>query len=242
MSVILKPNMNAVEITWRALTNIKARSVSIVSAEGGEGNSLVANAIARRAVIAFGKPVLLVDLSDVTPPPMLTDENHQEREVESDDFYLTDQHQDDGIVRDMATRVGILSRPDRSDPVWREPALLRARVDEWLKDWAFVVFDTAPLLTREAEAVPPTGVASSSDACIMVTLAGVTPVNRIAEAKSILERSEARLIGALLNDRENPPLLSELERETFRLQKFFPNQMTKFRNWMRHSSILGVTI
>lgn len=240
LAAVLKTQSPCVEAAWRALTAARARSVAIVSAEGGEGVSLLASAIARRAVASSGRPALIVDLSDVAPPPLLTDEHREERDTPIiGDGPIT---VDDGIVRDLATRVGFLGRPDRSEATWREPTLLSARIDEWSAEWSFIVFDTAPLLTREADAVPPTSVAAACDACLMVALAGVTPANRILEAREGLDRAGAKLIGALLNDRENPALLAELERQTFRLQRFLPRRMAGMREWMRRSAVLGVTI
>lgn len=242
MPVMMKTQAPAVEAAWRALTGIRARSVAVVSAEGGEGVSLLASAIARRAVHSSGKPVLIVDLSDITPPPLLTDENSHERGDVIEPNLEETLGLSDGITRDIATRIGFLSRPDRAEAVWREPGLLATRIDEWLLEWGFIVFDTAPLLTREADAVPPTSVAAACDATIMITLAGVTPTNRIMEAKSGLDRARANLIGVLLNDRENPALLAELERQTFRLVRFMPKKMAALREWMRRSAVLGVTI
>ena len=62
-----------------------------------------------------------------------------------------------------------------------------------------------------------------------MTLAGRTPSGRVREAREQLAAAGANLIGAVLNDRENPSLLSELDRETWRLGRMLPRQMAALR-------------
>ncbi len=105
-----------------------------------------------------------------------------------------------------------------------------------------MVFDTAPLLSREEGALSGVTVAAAADATILVTLAGRTPASQIRAARDALNAAGARLIGTVLNDRDNPSLLSELERETYRVAPLLPRLMANLRGRMRRSALLGVRV
>ena len=92
-----------------------------------------------------------------------------------------------------------------------------------------VVLDTAPLLSGDADIIPGATAAAAADATILVTLAGRTPSNRVREAREKLTAAGASVIGAVLNDRDNPSLLAELDRESWRLSTIFPRQMANLR-------------
>ncbi len=47
--------------------------------------------------------------------------------------------------------------------------------------------------------------------------------------KEKLKLKKVNLIGSIINDKNNPSLLTELQRETYRLNRLFPNVMAKLR-------------
>ena len=168
--------------------------------------------------------------------------------------------QPDEIVRVEEMNLAVLGTigPDTAN-AWRERVRLTEQLAAWRADWGTVVLDTAPLLTTERRRGRRTGAAdrraspdggeiagitpaAAADVCILVTLAGGTSGTRIREAREKLAAAGANLIGAILNDRDNPSLLAELDRETYRFAKYFPDWMAGLRARMHRSPILTVRV
>ena len=256
----LSPYDPEIEAIWRALHAADARSVAVVAAEPGVGTTLVAGAIARRA--GLSPPVPPPDAaatprrraSDLlTPPPgnpadtaerplpgLLVDLNLARPAVAR----LMGLHPKPGeIIRLEALGLAVLADPgvDGSDG-WREPTLIAQRLAAWRRQWSMVVFDTSPLLSREVGAVSGVTLAAAADATVLVAMAGRTSASNIREARDMLNGAGARLIGTVMNDRDNPSLLSELERETYRLAPLLPRMMACLRGRLRRSTLLRLRV
>lgn len=217
-----------IEAVWHALSTRGARTVAVISAEPGEGVSMVALALARRAAEAAqrdGKGALLVDtnlrrpgLASLAAPAA-------------------------GEMASIGGGLHLLTAPaPGSEQAWRERDGLADLAGNWLKEHATVVFDAAPALSRDAEPVPGPTVAAAAEAVILVSLSGANPANRVSEAVSVLSRSGARVAGVIMNDWRDPPLLLELERETRRLDRFLPRIADLLRGRLHRSSLLGVRV
>lgn len=223
----LSPYDPEIEALWRATAASGARSVAVTSAQPGEGSTMVASALARRAGLA-GSPALLVDLNVARPA------------VAS---LLALRPAQDEIVNLPALGIGVLASPgpEMLDQ-WRDPAALAAQIRSWAAAWGLVVFDTVPVLSRSAEGPPAPAVAAAADTTMLVALAGRTPASAIREAQQRLSAAGARLLGTVMNDRDNPPLLAELERESRRLSRLAPATMAALRAKMRRAPILSVRV
>lgn len=223
----LSPYDPEIEALWRAVEGSGARSVAVVASLPGEGTTLVASALARRAGLA-GTQALLVDLNQVRPGVAK----------------LFSVHPKPGeIVTMPALGLAVLADAAPEDAMaWREPAALAAQAQRWAADYNLVVFDTAPLLSKVHEPIPATAVAAAAEATVLVMLSGRTAVPAIREARSRLATAGARLIGAVMNDRDNPPLLAELERETYRLAPLLPRAMANLRRRLQRATVLSVKI
>ena len=57
-----------------------------------------------------------------------------------------------------------------------------------------------------------------------------------------VSRLHARLLGVVMNDRDNPSLLAELDRETYRLARRLPRLMAWLRARLHHATLLTVRI
>ena len=231
---ILRHHDPEIETLWRSLSKSEVRSIAVVSAEPGEGATTLAAALARRAALS-GQRTLLVDLNLHRPgvmallklPPapgtskiMAGGLNFRE-------------HDGFGVLADIG-----LAETDR----WREPARLQEQLLLWQQDWDFIVLDTAAVLYRGHDTIPALAVAQSADATLMVAMAGRTTATRVREAREKLQACGARLIGAVLNDRDNPPLNVELEREMGRLSRFLPGLANKIGGRLRRSPLVRVRI
>ncbi len=248
-----------IDAIWQAVSAIGARSIAVVSAQPDEGASQIATALARRAgqfaavdaATLPGRPAaanaraLLVDLDLARPSQAMA---------------LGLAPEADEIIRLDDMNFAVLGRiGSASVQAWRERPVLAEQLMAWRSDWSVVVLDTEPLLKLERRrgvrgteadrrANPESGAiagvtaAAAADACLLVTLAGRTSGSRIRAAREILAAAGANLIGSILNDRDNPPLLAELDRETYRFAKYFPNWMADLRARMHRSPILTVRI
>ncbi len=256
---LISPYHPEIDSIWQAVSATGARSIAVVSALPREGASQIAVALARRAgqsaapetTAQPGRPLaarpkaLLVDLDLLRPESLRM---------------LGQAAQPDEIVRVDGMNLAVLGNVGAETAnAWRERARLTEQLAAWRSEWGTVVLDTAPLLTVERRrglrttaadrrAPPDSGeiagltAAAAADVCILVTLAGGTSGTRIREAREKLAAAGANLIGAILNDRDNPSLLAELDRETYRFAKYFPNWMAGLRARMHRSPILTVRV
>ena len=221
----ISPFHPEIDAIWNAVTASGARSVAIVAAESGEGTTSIAGALARRAGLS-----MMADKSDGSrgeASSLLVDLNLARPAVAR---ILGLRPLPGEIVRLDALGFAVLGDVGIAGAEgWRERSQLVSRLEAWKAEWGYVVLDTAPLLSGDSDIVPGTTAAAAADATILVTLAGRTPANRVREAREKLAACGANVIGAVLNDRDNPSLLTELDRETWRLAKMFPRQMANLR-------------
>lgn len=222
----IPPNHPEIEAVWQAVTSAGARSVAVVAPDTNQGATLLAIALARRAGLSGGNALLVETNTGRPSVARLMGVEGSPCEV---------YRARDGI--------GVLWA-DGCDAcgTWRDPSRLSEALEDWKKEWEIVIFDTAPLLSKTGEAISGTAVASVADATIMVIKAGPTPANRVVEARTLLARSGATLLGCVLNDFENPTLLEDLERQTHKLDRFAFRTMERVRQRLRASSLLGVRI
>jgi Mrp family chromosome partitioning ATPase len=106
-----------------------------------------------------------------------------------------------------------------------------------------VVLDAPPLLAA-SQTNGPGGltVASRAATTVMVVLAGRTKADKVRQAQEKLVRAGGHLSGVVLNDRENPSLRAEMERELGRLARWAPGLVEKARNRLRTSRVLGMRV
>lgn len=231
------PELDAI---WHAVANAGARSLAVVAANPGEGTTLIATALARRAGLSASAETgpdgrrppattaLLVDL-DLTRPSVARS--------------LGLRPAADEIVPLEAMGISVLGLTSATAAgEWRERSKLTRQLAAWRQEYNVVVLDTAPLLTGDADEITGATAASAADACVMVTLAGRTPSSRIREARDMLNAAGANLIGTILNDRDNPSLRAELDRQTYRLNRLLPQTMGKLRRKIARSPLLSARV
>lgn len=235
----ISPYHPEIEAIWRAIADTGAHSIAVVAADPNEGTTLIAGAIARRAGLARSREAT-DKASAANGPALLVDLNTSNASVGR---LLGLRPEPGEIVRLDALGIAVLSRLDaQGADLLRERGHLIEWLSAWRREFGAVVLDTEHLLSKRADGISGVTAASVADATVLVTLAGRTPASRVREARARLQSAGARLIGAVLNDRDNPPLLAELERETWRLNRILPNSMAALRARMRRSTTLNVRI
>lgn len=203
----LSPTDPEIESLWQAISASGARSVAVVSSHPDEGTALVARALAQRAALT-NRPSLVVDLD----------------QTRADVAHLMGLSPSPGEIMPVTELgLGVLAAPmEQEARIWREPQRLAAQVALWGEDWGLVVFNTAPLLSRDEGTVPGMAVAAAADATVLVTLAGRTPAAAIREAKARLDTAAANLIGVVMNDSHNLPAKARREQRARRLPSLMP--------------------
>ena len=217
-----------IETVWRGLLASGLKCVAVTAATAGEGTSTIAAALARRAQQA-GETVLLAEIAPARP--RLADQVGMPLPC--------------GVpVRIGADGFGVLSVPADAPPNWRERDFFAWRMAEWQRDWDMVVLDLPPVLTSPAPGVGmgSLSVCASAACTLMVVLAGKTKADAVKKAQERLGRAGANLLGIVMNDRENPSLKQEMEREIGRIAGFLPGLARRLRGRIRRLPVLGVQI
>ncbi|MCH2058108.1 MAG: hypothetical protein MK214_16135 [Thalassotalea sp.] len=124
---------------------------------------------------------------------------------------------------------------------YRELSLLQGAINEWLTTFDCVVFDTAALAMLNQHNIPAESVCQACEGTVLVVAAGQTPANLIEEGMNKLVARQVNIVGTVMNDYLNPSLLSELVRETKKLDRFMPKLMTKLRTKLSQMVILKVS-
>ncbi|MFZ4408500.1 MAG: hypothetical protein ACOYOH_14235 [Paracraurococcus sp.] len=217
-----------IETVWRSLVASGLQCIAVTAATNGEGTSTIAAALARRALHA-GKTVLLAEIFAERPTlaarvgmPLPPGEP----------------------VRIGAEGFSVLSVQAQAPGMWQERDFVAWRMAEWQRDHDFVILDLAPVLSSPApgEAMGSLSLAASAACTLMVVLAGKTKAEAVKRAQDRLGRAGANLLGIVLNDRENPSLKEEMEREVSRIAGFLPGLARRLLARVRRLPVLRVEI
>jgi protein-tyrosine kinase len=213
------------------------KSIAITAAEPGEGTTTLAIALARRNEVA-GCKTLLVDLNLFRPSihsvfntPRLEWEPNQMSETKA-------------ITTIGNGNLSILTAPlgDRSVVMLREQKVVHAAIKRWLELYETVIVDTSPLNAINQGNIPAELICSQCEGALLVVKAGNSHEGDINSAMERLNGSDTKLLGGIINDMNNPSLVNELCRETYRLQRLFPNSMEKLRLFFQHSAFLNTDV
>lgn len=236
----LSPYHPEVDAIWHALTSTGARTIAVVAAVPGEGTSLVATALARRAGMSAPSEMGRDDRPGAGPSALLVDLDLSRPSVSR---LLGLRPAPDAIVRMDAMGISVFGNASSaSADAWRERTRLISQLSAWQRDYRYIVMDTAPMLTGESDEITGATAAAAADVCVMVTLAGRTPANRIREARDNLQAAGANLVGTILNDRDNQSLRAELDRQTYRFNRFMPKAMAALRLRISRSPLIGARV
>jgi Mrp family chromosome partitioning ATPase len=217
-----------IETVWRSLTASGLHCIAVTAAHNGEGTSTIAAALARRAEHA-GKTVLLAEIFAHKPSLAAR-------------FGM---HLPPGEpVRIGAEGFSVMSLPANAPANWQERDFFAWRMATWQRDYDLVVLDLSPVLASPApgEGMGSLAVAAAAACTLMVVLAGKTKAEAVRRAQDRLGRAGANLLGIVLNDKENPSLKEELEREVSRIAGFLPGLARRLRARVRRLPVLGVQI
>lgn len=208
------------------------RTLAITSAQAGEGKTTVAQAIVKRAQVV-GKNVLLVEMN--TFNPVLS---------EALRMSLTSPVSPNEIINMADKGYSLLPAPQNigDDLQYRESHLLLESIKKWLVDFDCIIFDTSALTSLNQSNIPAEIICEVCEGTLLVIEAGSTPANLIQESIEKLKLKKVNLIGSIINDKNNPSLLLELQRLTYRLDQLFPRIMTKLRKKLASLVLLNISV
>ena len=208
------------------------RSIAVTSAVAGEGKTSLAEALVKRAHIV-DKKVLLVEMN--TFNPVISERLRQLQ------LYT---HQDNQVFAIEQQGFSFLPAPQKLKNVlkYRESNLLRTSITQWLNEFDCIVFDTAPLTALNQSNISSEVICEVCDGTVLIVEAGKTPANMIQESIEKLKTKKANLIGSVINDKSNPSLLTEMLRESARLNCFFPKLMQFIRTKLSQMVLLKVSV
>jgi len=208
------------------------KTLAITSAKAGEGKTTIAQALVERAQL-IGKKVLLVEMNTFNPELS-----------EALRLSMPDQLIENKIVTVENKGYSLLPAPQSMADVlqYREANLLLEAVTGWLTDFDCIIFDTSALTSLNQSNIAAEIICGVCEGTVLVIEAGATPASLIQESIEKLKLKNVNLIGSVLNDQTNPSLLTELQRETYRLNKIFPVLMAKLREKIASTVLFNVSV
>lgn len=180
---------------FMSLENRDTRSIAVVSSMSGEGKSSVASQLALSIAKATGKTTLLVD-TDLRCP-----DQHEIFGVPSSPGFSGVLAEKASIDEAINTSLGDLihllpaGRLSRSPHRLMNPAALKEFMQEILKKYDYVVFDTAPVLS----AGETLALASVVDTTLLCVMRDVSRLENLTRTARRLEASGARISGTVFS-------------------------------------------
>ncbi|KII79397.1 chromosome partitioning protein ParA [Vibrio renipiscarius] len=197
-----------IEQIYLAAESAQSRSICVTACHSGDGVTSVAAALTERFLLA-GQSTLLVDLNlfhSAFEPLGLP---HQ---TDGDEVTWLQQ------VENGRVFTGIIKPCSQSAIVnYRNPHYLQKMIQSWLIDFDKVVIDTSPLLQVNQGNISAQCVASACQHTLLVVLGAHTRQHHLHSAMELLNRSEADIIGCVMNSQYQPSLAQEMVRELNRL-------------------------
>jgi Mrp family chromosome partitioning ATPase len=211
-----------------AFSNLKG-TVIVTSAKNGEGSSLFAHTMALKSAES-GNKTLLIDLN------MRNMEITKNLELERFDWDLAGLKatlpkkllQTNKAVKNLS----FLSAPLDKESITHLKNIKNIEIFLKLAEKQFdhIIVDTTPVGTLNRYNADPILLGSVARKTILVTLAGVTPKDRIKKALNQLEEGGVRASGIVINDYQNPSLRESLLDFISKFKKLSPS----LHNWLRN--------
>ena len=211
--VRLDPSSDAVEALYQRTIGAGHRVIALIGIERGDGVSALATALAQRSSLAPNR-TLLIDASgkidDAEDTPPPNHEAFKRHEL----------------------------RPEPEHYRHRSTEFLREQWEESCTHHRALIIDCAPALGTRQDAIPGALVARSADAVVLICRGGASTRDAIASAKSAL--GAARIVGIVVNGRDQPTVGAEIAREAMRLSSTFPSLAQTIAERAKKWSILDV--
>lgn len=231
---MIPTNYAEIDALYRRVVADGVRSLVVTAAGSDDGATTLAYALARRASRA-GRSVLLVELN-LYRPSLDALVGLDRVEWSPDDSASVAA----AITRFGADGMAALPAPatDTVAASFREVDVLERFVQRLSQDYDFIVIDAGPIGVRNARNVPPLSVCRAVGTVLFSVMSRHTSETDAAAAVDLVRGEGARILGAVINDRDNPSLGEELEREANRLRRISPALVGWLRRLIRRAPLL----
>ncbi|WP_026973371.1 tyrosine-protein kinase family protein [Aliagarivorans marinus] len=227
----LPEDYQELEAVYQRLPLAQASCIGVSATRSGEGVSTLVDALARRAQLA-GHRVLVVDLN-----------LHRPR-VQHSLIGCSGWQQGEPEINRSAAGLDYLPPPaDRTSLIkLKEPGYLEKWIEQWKQSYQLVLLDCSSLTRANAGNLPALRALVAADQTLLCYLAGRTPGNELRDCLEDLNRTDAVVLGLVVNDRFNPSLRSELMRQGAKVSRFFPKPFRKMGMGLLQSKWLSIRI
>lgn len=231
---MIPTNYSEVDALYRQIVASGAKRLAVTAAGSGEGVTTTAYALARRATQA-GRKVLLIDLNPYRSA------FGEILGLGRPDWAPGDLASVDTAISELGS--GTLSAlpspdPERVGQSFKEPEIIVQMLDHLALRFDLIVVDLAPVRVRNARNIPPLAVCRAVGSVMFCVMARATSQSDAQEAITAIEDEGATLLGAVINDRNNPSLGEEMERESRRLERVFPRLAAWLQARLRRFALL----
>ncbi|WLQ16665.1 hypothetical protein O5O45_12115 [Hahella aquimaris] len=210
------------------------RTLAVAAVNSGDGCSTLAYALARRHS-ASGRQTLLVDMNLFRPSADIRFQLPRAA-------WSLDNGSSRSAIAQAGQNMQVLTATLNSSIGFRDTGLIRKVIQDWESHVDAIVFDTSPLKAVNHQNIPAELICAASQACVLIVKSGVTTEADLEHACHKLKSHDARILGAVMNDIENPGLAAELKREISRLARRFPHFAARLRRWVQSSRFLNLPL
>ena len=242
-TALIKPEQTAIgevlpasyvelERIYQKVIASRAKSIALFSLNSGEGVSTIVDALARRSA-ATGKQSLIVDFNLQQP-----------RMIPSDIDSCWNQGNAPAPVPTSVDGVDMIPVPgDRASLLaLKEPAVLEKFLKHCERQYQQIFIDVSPACAENQGNLSPSTMITSCDAAILVVGTGKSTQPQLTKVMAQLSQLDARLIGVVMNDQQNPLLRNELLRELDRISRIFPAITAWARRKILKSQLLSIKV
>ena len=231
---MIPTNYAEIDALYRHVVADGVRSLVVTAAGSDDGATTLAYALARRASRA-GRRVLLVELN-LYRPALDALIGLDRADWSPDDAESVDA----AITRFGADGMAALPAPavDTVATSFREVDILSSFVDRLSATYDFIVIDAGPIGVRNARNIPPLSVCRAVGTVLFSVMSRHTSETDASAAVDLVRGEGARILGAVINDRDNPSLGEELEREANRLRRLMPGVSAWLHRLIRRAPLL----
>lgn len=221
---------------YNSLSDIQeATCIAMTSSNRGEGVSVTAYALTRRAA-ASGHKTLLIDMNIDNPhlSDWLSSQQYK--------WHPSILKKINPIEKLGNTGLFILSAPDKKSSLWsfREKSQLEKMLLDLKKEYDCIIIDVPSVLENNNEDnIPAETICSICDKTILMALSARTSESDMSQSISILKKSGAKMHGIVINDLYEPALKDEICREIDRVKRFIPKLAEKLKITVRKSAFLS---
>jgi len=213
----------------------ESHCMALTSASPDEGVTTLLLALARRHVMA-GRSTLVVDLNLLNAG---LSSCFEVQKTHWEGFWMAET---EVALPDGLDGLAVLPPPSDLNQLikLREPDVLERAIQEWKQRYDVVLIDTPPLNNLNAGTISSPRICSACDSVVLVVLAGETTDSMVEVSVKKLMEADARLLGTVINDRDNPILKQELLRELDRLERYLPRMTEWLRDKVTTSKMLSL--